>query len=377
MIYFDNAATTPIDPSVLSRLQEVESSYYANPSSIHSAGQQSKFVIEEVRDIIAESLGCFPKEIIFTSGGTESNNLAIIGTALANREKGNHIITTRVEHPSVLNTFKYLATIGFEISYIEVDQNGWIDPQRLSKIINNETILVSVMMVNNEVGNIFPVQEIGEVLQSKTIIFHVDAIQAFGKIDFTVDEINVDLISLSGHKIYGPKGIGALYIRTGTKVQNILFGGSQERVMRAGTENLAGIAGFGEAVAQMTLHKSERNIVKKMRDTFEEKLLALIPEAEVHCINGQRIFNISNVYFPKISVDSLLLNLDLEGIACSSGSACSSGTVSNSHVLSAMQLPKQHAAQSLRFSFGRFNTLDEIEKSLKIISEIYFRIKHK
>ena len=376
-IYFDNAATTQIDPAVLTRLKEVEEKFYANPSSIHSAGQSSKFLIENSRDIIAGNLGCSSKEIIFTSGGTESNNLALIGVALANREKGNHIVTTKVEHPSVLNTIKYLSTIGFEVSYLEVDENGQIDLDNLSKLLSNETILSSVMMINNEVGNIFPIQKIGEFLKEKNLIFHVDAIQAFGKMDFNVNDLNVDLLSLSAHKIYGPKGVGALYIRSGTPINTVMFGGLQERNMRAGSENLTGIAGFGEAVAQMTLQKKEREKIKNLRDTFEQKLILENPEIDIHCSNTERIFNISNIYFPNISIDSLLLNLDLEGIACSSGAACSSGSISASHVLSAMNLLIEHANQSLRFSFGRFNTKDEVNNAVQIITDIYNRLKQK
>ncbi len=375
MIYFDNSATTQIDPAVLSRLKEVESKYYANPSSIHSAGQSSKFVIEKSRDIIAETIGCSSKEIIFTSGGTESNNLALIGTALANRDKGNHIITTRVEHLSALNTVKYLSSIGFEISYIDVNENGILDFEGLTKIISSETILISVMMVNNEVGNVFSIKEIGEIINKENPIFHVDAIQAFGKIDFDVNDLNVDLISVSAHKIYGPKGTGALYIRQGTQINNLFFGGSQEHIMRAGTENLTGIAGFGEAVEQMIFNKKERRNIKKLRDTFEEKLVAQIPGIELHCKNSKRIYNITNVYFPNIAIDSLLLNLDLEGISCSSGSACSSSSISASHVLQAMNYPEEHTNQSIRFSFGRFNTIEEVEKATQIIAEIYYRIK--
>jgi len=375
MIYFDNAATTQIDPAVLTRLKEVEKKYYANPSSIHSAGQSSRFIIEKSRDIISETLGCSSKEIIFTSGGTESNNLALIGTALANRDKGNHIITTKVEHPSVLNTVKYLSSIGFEISYIEVNANGQIDLEKLPDLLSNETVLVSVMMINNEVGSILPIQAIGEILKNRNIIFHVDAIQAFGKIDLNMNKLNIDLLSVSGHKIYGPKGTGALYVRSGTPISNLMFGGSQERILRAGTENLSGIAGLGKAVEQMILHKNERENINKIRDTFEHKLLSQNPGIEIHCKNSNRIYNISNVFFPHISIDSFLLNLDLEGISCSSGAACSSGSITASHVLTAMNIPAEQANQSLRFSFGRFNTIDEVNKAVPIITEIYHRLK--
>lgn len=375
MIYLDNAATTQIDPAVLLKLKEVESDFYANPSSVHSAGQKSRYLIEKSRDIIADTIGCASKEITFTSGGTESNNLALIGTAIANREKGNHIISTRVEHPSVLNTLKYLSSIGFSISYLEVDENGFIDLNTIQKLLSDDTILISVMMVNNEIGNIFSVNKIGQLLKDSGIIFHVDAIQAFGKIDINTKELNADLISFSAHKIYGPKGVGALYIRSGTRIDNIFYGGSQERIMRAGTENLSGIAGFGEAAEQLLIHKNEKDQIKNLRDSFENKLLSMVPEIEVHCKKSERVFNISNIFFPNISIDSFILNLDLEGIACSAGSACSSGSLTNSHVLAAMKLPKEHLNQSIRFSFGRFNTITEIDQTIKIITDIYNRLK--
>jgi len=217
MIYFDNAATTRIDPAVLCKLKEVESEFYANPSSIHSAGQKCRYIIEKSRDIIAETIGCSSKEIIFTSSGTESNNLAIIGTALANRDRGNQIITTGVEHHSVLNTINYLSAIGFNVSHIEVDGAGNIDLDKVYKLISKETIIFSIMMVNNEIGNTFPIQEIGEMLKTEEVIFHTDAVQAFSKMDFNVNELCVDLLSFSAHKIYGPKGVGAMYIKSGTK----------------------------------------------------------------------------------------------------------------------------------------------------------------
>jgi len=375
MIYLDNAATTQIDPAVLLKLKEVESEFYANPSSVHSAGQKSRFVIEKSRDIIAETIGCLSKEIIFTSGGTESNNIALIGTAIANREKGNHIISTRVEHPSVLNTLKYLSSIGFSVSFIDVDENGIIEIDSLQKLLSDDTILISVMMVNNEIGNIFPVYKIGQILKDSGIIFHVDAIQAFGKMDINIIELTADLISMSAHKIYGPKGVGALYVRSGTRINNLFYGGSQERIMRAGTENLSGIAGFGKAVEQLLIHKDERKQIKYLRDSFESKLLSMIPEIEIHCKKSDRIFNISNIFFPNISIDSFILNLDLEGIACSAGAACSSGSLTNSHVLAAMKLPKEHLNQSIRFSFGRFNTIAEIDQTIKIITKTYNRVK--
>ncbi len=374
-MYFDNASTTPIDPSVVLAMREIESKHFANPSSIHSPGQQSKFVIEKSREIVANSINASKNEIIFTSGGTESNNLALFGCAIANREKGRHIITTKIEHPSVLNTCRFLETIGFKITYIDVDIKGKIDLEKFTKLLDEETILVSIMMVNNELGNILPVREIGELVSQKDILFHCDAVQAFTKLDFNIEDLNIDLASFSSHKLYGPKGVGALYFKSGTKIQNIFFGGAQENGFRAGTENVVGIASFGEAIEQMIIKKNERKIIKNLRDTFERELKVLLPEIEVNCENTERMFNFSNIYFPNIALDSLILNLDLDGISCSSGSACSSGALNPSHVLQAMKFGADRASQSIRFTFGRFNTEEEINCAVSTISTIYNRIK--
>jgi len=373
-IYFDNAATTQLDPSVVLAMREAESKCFGNPSSVHSFGQQSKVLVETARNIIAKSIQGKSGEIYFTSGGTESNNLALIGTALANRNKGNHIITTAVEHPSIINTCKFLESIGFEVTYLDVDTNGQIDINQLEKFIREETILISIMMVNNEIGNIFPIKEVGEFLNSKNIIFHCDAIQAFGKMDFSVVDFNIDLLSISAHKIYGPKGVGVLYIRTGTKIQNIFYGGAQENNRRPGTENIVGIAGFSEAVEQVIVKKDIRKNIKKLRNHFEEKLSQTLPDIIVNCKNSERVYSHSNIYFPNVSQDSLVLNLDLEGIACSSGSACSSGTLNASHVLQAMDFPDDRANHSIRFTFGRLNTMGEIGLAVEKIAEIYRRL---
>jgi len=376
-VYLDNAATTRLDPSVITAMQAVELQNYANASSIHTPGQQSRMVIESAREIVAQYIRASAKEIIFTSGGTESNNLAIIGAALSNRNNGNHIITTSVEHPSVFNACKFLETLGFEVSYLKVDINCNIDLTQLEKLIRNETILVSVMIVNNEIGNIFPIKEIGQILHKKNITFHCDAIQALGKMDLLVSDFKIDLMSFSAHKIYGPKGVGALYCRTGTKIQNLFYGGAQEKNLRPGTENLVGIAGFAEAVELLAVKKEDQKGIKKLRDYFEEKLCKNLPQIRVNCKNSNRVFSISNVYFPDVPQDSMLLNLDLEGIACSGGSACSSGSLNPSHVLQSMNFGDDRAGHSLRFSFGRFNTFEDVEYTTIKITEIYNRLQRK
>ncbi len=371
MIYLDHAATTPIDPSVLSVMEEINRSCFANPSSIHSSGQKSKVLIEKSRKTVAHSIGAKAGEIVFTSGGTEANNLSLIGAARANRDKGNHIITSKIEHPSVLEACKYLSENGFRISYIDVDSTGLLDLRQLEKFICKETILISMMMVNNETGCLLPINDIGQILKDKQIIFHSDAVQAFDKIDITVNELNIDLLSLSSHKIYGPKGCGALFIRQGTEIESILYGGSQEASRRPGTENLLAIAGFAEAVNQMQYHKNKRKTVRLLGDLFEEKLTDTFPNLEINGEKVPRAPGYSNIYFPFMPGDSLLMNLDLHDIAVSTGSACSSGSQKPSHVLRAMGFDGERINNSVRFSLGRDTTEEEILNTIEVLKIIY------
>ena len=376
MIYLDHAATTPLDPAVISVMENIHHTCYANPSSIHSLGQQSKVLLESSRKTIANSIGAKTSEIVFTSGGTEANNLALIGAAKANRNSGNHIITSKVEHPAILETCKFLSENGYRITYIDVDLNGMLDLNQLHEAICNETILISLMMVNNETGCLLPVNEVAETTKEKDIIFHSDAVQAFGKIDIDMTHLNVDLLTLSAHKIYGPKGCGALYIRQGTKIESILYGGAQEAGRRAGTENLGTIAGFAEAVNQLKKHSTSFRSLQDLGRLFEKMLKDEFKNLEINGENTQRVAGLSNVYFPFMAGDSLLMNLDLHQIAVSTGSACSSGSHKASHVLKAMGYDEQRVNNSLRFSLGRGTTKDEILTTVDVLKKIYNNINN-
>jgi cysteine desulfurase len=372
-IYLDYAATTPLDPVVSSKMDQIGQRYFANPSSIHSMGQQSKVIIEEARNEIASALNAKPREIIFTSGGTESINMALVGTALANKKKGNHIITTRAEHPAVLESIAFLKSIGFEISYLDIGETGNIIVDDLKHILRANTILVSVMMVNNETGCVFPVEKITKYLANKNIIVHTDAIQALGKLAINVEELEIDLLSISAHKIYGPKGIGILYLKDGIPLKNILYGGGQESTHRPGTENIVAIAGFAEAFKQISIKNDMYKKIANLRNFFEAELKKVIPKIEINGLKAERVITHSNIYFPFLSADTLLMNLDLHGVAASSGSACSSGSVKPSHVLKAMGFTDERINGSIRFSLGLYTSEDDIRETIKIIEKIYKR----
>lgn len=374
MIYLDNAATTPLDPKVQARMNEVAEEYFANPSSIHSAGQKSKVLLEDSRRIIAENLGALASEIVFTSGGTEGNNLAVMGTARANAGRGKHVITSRIEHPSVLEPCQYLASSGFEISYFDVDQDGHLDLSQLASLVRDDTILISMMLVNNETGSILPVKKISELISDRSVILHCDAVQGLDKIDLSVSDLGVDLMTISAHKIYGPKGSGALYIRKGTRLANLLHGGKQEASRRAGTENLVGIAGFAEAIKQMRFHANTRLKITELRNLFETKLKETIEGIAINGENSLRVPHFSNIYFPFLSGDSLLMNLDVQNIAVSTGSACSSGSHKPSYVLRAMGYDNKRVQNSLRFSLGRQTSQKDITNTIDVIEEIYQRV---
>jgi len=371
LIYLDHAATTKIDPSVRALMDEINDSFYANPSSIHRPGQKSKVLIEKSRKTVANSIIANASEIIFTSGGTEANNLALIGSTTGNKDKGNHIITSKIEHPSILETCNYLSKNGFQISYLDVDSDGSIDFTQLKKYINKQTILISLMIVNNETGCILPIKEVGQVLKDRPIIFHCDAVQALDKIDLRVDEMNCDLLSLSAHKIYGPKGCGALFVRQGTKIDSILFGGSQELSKRPGTENLPAIVGFAEAIRQMQNNESKRKKIRSLSNLLENELKNTIPNLAINGENIRRAPGYSNIYFPFMSGESIVMNLDLNDIAVSTGSACSSGSQKPSHVLQAMGFDDKRINNSVRFSLGRHTTEEEILRTVEVLKTIY------
>lgn len=373
-IYLDYAATTPLAEKINKAMFEFGQRDTGNPSSLHRFGQQAKIVLEEARDVLATNLNCKSKEIIFTSGGTESNNTAIIGTLNSIESKGRHIIISAVEHPSVLETANYLKNIGYEIFIIHPDQTGNISLEDFKKLIGPDTVLASIMYVNNETGIIHDVAGIAEICHENNIILHCDAVQAFGKIHLDFNTLNVDLLSISAHKIHGPKGIGALIIKEGIPFSGIHFGGGQEANRRPGTENLAGIIGFAEAVKLLDLNKSDMEYAAELQHHFESKLKKEIPSAVIIGENVKRSSFISAIAFPGIDNESMLLNLDLAGIAVSVESACSSGSIKQSHVLKAMALPDEIINSTIRFSYGRYTTREELDITITTIKQIIKRL---
>ncbi|HHW36738.1 MAG TPA: cysteine desulfurase [Bacillales bacterium] len=373
LIYLDHAATTPARPEVAQVMMDCMINTFGNPSSIHSYGRQARLVIDEARAFIAKSINATENEIIFTSGGTEADNTALFGVAMANKEKGNHIITTSIEHHAILHTCKQLESEGFEITYLPVNECGEISIEALKAAIKESTIVVSIMYGNNEVGTIQPIKEIGELLSESTILFHSDAVQAYGTQPIDVKELHLDLMSVSAHKINGPKGIGFLYAKNGVKFVPRQYGGEQERKRRAGTENVAGIAGFKEAVR--LAHEGLQGKIEKF-EQFKQRIAAIFVQEKIQFkINGEGakalLPHVLNISFPGTNVESMLVNLDLAGIAASSGSACTAGSIDPSHVLVAMfGNGSERTTNSIRFSFGFGNTLDEIDEAALRITKI-------
>ena len=376
-VYFDNAATTKLDGDVLNDMMPYLTDNYGNASSIYKLGKTSRKAVEEAREKVANVLNCKPNEIYFTAGGSESDNTAIKGIARANKNKGNHIITSKIEHPAVLDSCHDLEKEGFEVSYISVDENGTIDLEELKKEIKPTTILISVMTANNEIGTIQPIKEIGEIAHEHNIYFHTDAVQAIGNIKIDVNEMNIDSLSLSGHKFYGPKGIGALYVKNGVSFNKYISGGHQERNKRAGTENVAGIVGLASAMerAYKELNKHNKKI-SELRDYYESSILEKIPYVKVNGNVKNRLPGNSNISFRYIEGEGLLLNLDLKGICASSGSACTSGSLDPSHVLLAIGLPHEIAHGSLRISIGKYNTKEEIDYLIDSLVEIVNKLRN-
>ena len=375
-IYMDNSATTPVKKEVLDEMIPYFTENYGNPSSIYSLGSKSKNAVESARDKVAKVLGAKSNEIFFTGGGSESDNWAIKGIAFANKNKGNHIITTKIEHHGVLHTCEYLERKGFKVTYLDVDEYGMIDINDLKNSITDETILITIMFANNEIGTIQPIKEIGEIAKEKGIYFHTDAVQAVGHVKIDVNELNIDLLSLSAHKFYGPKGIGALYIRRGVKLDSLIEGGAQERNRRAGTENVPGIVGLGKAI-ELAYENIDENNEKLI--TLRERLIKKVFDSIDYVrLNGHPIKRLpGNVSFcfKFIEGESLLLSLDMEGIAGSSGSACTSGSLDPSHVLLAIGLPHEIAHGSLRLSLGDFNTKEEVDYVAEKLTEIVQRLR--
>lgn len=371
MIYLDNAATTKTRPEVVEAMLPYFTESYGNPSSVYTFSAKSKEAVTKAREIIADSLGVKSNEIYFTAGGSEADNWALVAAAEAYEAKGKHIITSKIEHHAILHTCEYLEKRGYEVTYLDVDENGVVKLDELKKAIRPDTILISIMFANNEIGTIEPIKEIGAIAKEHGILFHTDAVQAYGHVPISADEYNIDMLSASGHKINGPKGIGFLYIRKGVKIRSFIHGGAQELRRRAGTENVPGIVGFGKAV-QLAMDEMEERTKKEveMREYLMEKVLREVPFTRINGSRTSRLPNNINFAFQFIEGESLLIKLDMAGICGSSGSACTSGSLDPSHVLLAIGLPHEIAHGSLRLTLSEENTMEEMDITADKIKEI-------
>ena len=375
-IYMDYAATTPTDKKVIEAMLPYFADVYGNPSSLHTFGQEAKAAVEEARAGIAARLGAAPAEIVFTSGGTESDNFAIKGVAYANRKKGDHIITSAIEHPAVLETCRFLQREGFSVTYLPVDGEGLVDPSSVADAITDKTILISIMHANNEIGTIQPLAEIGALARKRGVIFHTDAVQSFGQLPFTADELAVDLLSATAHKLYGPKGVGLLYIRRGTKIAPFIHGGGQERGRRSSTLNVPGIIGFGKAVELAgTSLAAEAARLTAMRDRFIRGLVDRLNGIRLNGHPERRLPNNINISLKTVEGEGMILSLDMLGIACSTGSACSSSSGEISHVLTAIGLPEEFSHGSLRLTLGRYTKENDIDTVLETLPQVVGRLR--
>ena len=376
LIYLDNAATTKVHPQVLEAMMPYFSEEYGNPSSIYSFAGKSKKAVEDARQTVADFLGANANEIYFTGGGSESDNWALKATAFAKKEKGNHIITSAIEHHAILHTCEYLEKNGFEVTYVGVDEDGVIKLDELKAAIRPTTIMISVMFANNEIGTIQPIKEIGEIAKEHDIIFHTDAVQAFGQLPINVDECHIDMLSASGHKFNGPKGIGIMYIRTGVKIRSFIHGGAQERKRRAGTENVPGIVGIGTAAKRAAANMEERTAKEReVRDYLIDRVLNEIPYCRLNGHRTDRLPNNANFSFQFVEGESLLIKLDMKGICGSSGSACTSGSLDPSHVLLAIGLPHEIAHGSLRLTLNEEIEKEDIDYVVDNLKEIVAHLR--
>lgn len=371
-IYMDYAATTPVSKEVLEDMLPYFSEVYGNASSIHAAGREAKKAVDKARIQVQQALCADkPEEIIFTGGASESDNMVIMGVAERHKNKGNHIITTSVEHHAILHPCECLETKGFKVTYLPVDKFGRVTPEQVEAAITPETILISIMMANNEIGTIMPIAQIGAIAKKHKVLFHTDAVQAVGVVDIDVNAMNIDMLSLTAHKIYGPKGVGALYLRKGVALPSLIRGGAQERNLRAGTENLAGIVGLGSAIERAMLHREENNRrLTDLRNQLIDGLLEKIPKSRLNGHRTERLPNNVNLCFRYIEGEALLLTLDMKGICGSSGSACTSGSLDPSHVLLAIGLPHEIAHGSLRLSLGESTTQEDVDTVLSELPEV-------
>lgn len=373
-IYMDHSATTPVDPEVAQIMMSTLSTSFGNPSSIHGYGNEARKTVEAARRHVAALIGANNEEIVFTSGGTEADNMAIIGTALGYRGRGRHIITSQIEHHAVLDTFKYLEQQGYETTYLPVNRLGQVDPDHVKQVIRDDTILISIMHANNEIGTLQAIEEIGQLTREKGIVFHTDAVQSVGRVPIDVKSLKVDLLSLSAHKFYGPKGIGALYIRSGIKPTSLLHGGGQERTWRSGTENVPGIVGLGKAAELALKHMPQRSLhLSELGQALTTRILQEIPHAYLTGHPEYRLPGHVSLVFLGVEGASMLVFLDSEGIAVSGGSACSSNSFDPSHVLTALGLTKEAAHSSLRITLGKDNTYADIDRLMAVLPGIIER----
>lgn len=376
-VYMDYAATTFVKPEVLDEIMPYFTEKFGNPSSFYGLSRETKMSIDKARERVAKGLNCEVNEVYFTGGGSEADNWAIKGIASAYKNKGNHIITTKIEHHAVLHTCEYLEKQGFKVTYLDVDSEGFINLEELKNSITNETVLVSIMFANNEIGTLQPVKEIGAICKERGVLFHTDAVQAVGNVHIDVKDMNIDLLSLAGHKIYGPKGVGALYIRKGVRIHNLIHGGGQERARRGGTENIAGVVGLGKAMEVACDNIDEHaNKITTLRDKLIEGLLK-IPYTKLNGPKGEkRLPGNVNIGFEFIEGESILLSLDFEGVCASSGSACTSGSLDPSHVLLAIGLPHEKAHGSLRLTMGDGTTEEDVDYVIEVVPPIIERLRN-
>jgi cysteine desulfurase len=381
-VYLDYNATTPVEPEVLDAMLPYFSAEFGNASSIHTFGQKARAAVETAREQVAALIGARPQEIFFTSGGTESDNHAIFGIASSSFTSSTssiprpHVITCFTEHEAVLNACQALEKQNIDVTYLPVDQDGLIDLEHLRGAVRPETVLITIMHANNELGTVQPIEQIGRIAKDTDVYFHTDAVQSAGKIPIDVNQFQLDLLSLSGHKLYAPKGIGALYVRGGTRLKQLLYGGHHQRGMRPGTENVAGIVGFGKA-AEIARHSlaNDAKRLSALRDQLEHGLLHRVPHSRINAGRAPRTPNTANLVFPGVEGEALLIALDLKGLACSTGAACSSGAVEPSHVLTAIGLPAEEARASLRFSLGRHTTQAEIDFALTVVPSVVAQLR--
>lgn len=375
-IYVDNAATTKVAPEVVEAMLPYFTENFGNPSSIYAEGREAKKAIERAREQVAKAIGADPKEIYFTGSGSEADNWALRSTAKALKSKGNHIITSSVEHHAVLHTCQDLEKQGYEVTYLPVDKYGMVSPEDVKAAIKDTTIMISIMTANNEIGTIMPIAEIGEIAKSAGVVFHTDAVQAVGNVHIDVNEMNIDMLSLTGHKFHGPKGSGALFVRNGVRLISFITGGAQERMRRAGTENVPGIVGLGKAIEMATANINQKQKkLTALRDAYIKKVLETIPYSHLNGHPTKRLPGNANISFEFIEGEGMLLSLDMKGISASSGSACTSGSLDPSHVLLAIGLKHEEAHGSLRVSFGEDNTMEDINYIADSLKEIVERLR--